>query len=264
MRIAQIGRVLFGIGLAGFALLSFVYGNLVPILAPFPWSEKWTHGLGVILMAASAGLFFARTVLYSTIIVCVGALTWAVAAAGPILHSPLSVGSWYNSSEAVTTLVGVWVLYAMLRRRDGTGAVTPMTSDGALRVGRALFGAACVVYGVAHFAYASYTEAFVPTWLPARMASVYLTGAFHTAAGVALIIGVLPRLAAWLEALMMSLFGILIWLPSFFAQPVPKWAGSPQNQWSETFMNFLLAGAAWIIAASLRSAPCFVQRRPGK
>jgi hypothetical protein len=54
---------------------------------------------------------------------------------------------------------------------------------------------------------------------------------------------------------MMSLFGVLVWLPSFFAQPVPEWAPSAQIQCSETFVTFLLAASAWIVAASLRSTP---------
>ena len=54
---------------------------------------------------------------------------------------------------------------------------------------------------------------------------------------------------------MMSLFGVLVWFPSFFAQPVPEWATPAQIQWSETVVTFLLAASAWIVAASLRSTP---------
>jgi hypothetical protein len=55
--------------------------------------------------------------------------------------------------------------------------------------------------------------------------------------------------------MMLSLFGVLVWLPSFFAQPAPKWAPTAQIQWSETLLTFLLAGSAWIVAASLRNTP---------
>lgn len=109
------------------------------------------------------------------------------------------------------------------------------------------------MYGGAHFAYAAYSLPFVPTWLPARMPLVYVTGACHIAAGLGLVLDVLPWLAAALESLMMVLFGVLVWLPSHFAHPVPRWAGSPQNQWSETLLTFLLAAVAWLIADSLRA-----------
>jgi hypothetical protein len=59
-------------------------------------------------------------------------------------------------------------------------------------------------------------------------------------------------MAATLEAIMLSLFGVLVWLPNFFAHPMPEWAPSAQIQWSETLLTFLLAGSAWIVAASLQ------------
>jgi uncharacterized membrane protein len=245
------GGALFAASVAGLAVLSLVYGNFAPLLGPFPWSNSWTYGLGALLLAACVGLFLARTVVSSAIIIAVYAVTWAAAGVRPIVNAPLSVGSWYGFSEAVSLLVGVWTLYALRRRRDRAAATEALTSDRALRAGRILFGAACLVYGIAHFAYAAYSLPFVPTWLPARMQLVYVTGACHAAAGVGLIVGLLPRLAATLEAIMIVLFGVLVWLPSHFAHPVPKWAGSLQNQWSETLLNFVLASVAWLIADSL-------------
>jgi uncharacterized membrane protein YagU involved in acid resistance len=75
--------------------------------------------------------------------------------------------------------------------------------------------------------------------------------------------GVLPRLAATLEAIMMSLFGLLVWLPSLFAQSPPKWAMPPQNQWSEIVVTLLLAASAWIVAASWRDRPWGFSSRSG-
>lgn len=259
MRISGFGHALFGIAVAGLAILSLVYGNFAPILEPFPallpWPEAWLYGSGAILLAASAGLFYARTALVSAIIIGAYETVWAVARARPVLLKPLSVGSWYGFGEALGPLVGAWILYAVLRRHNDGRAVTVMTGDRALHVARVLFGAACVAYGAAHFAYAAYTAAMVPAWLPGRTALAYFTGACHAAAGFGLLVGVLPRLAATLEAIMLSLFGVVVWLPSFFAQPVPEWAASTQIRWSETFVTFLLAASAWIVAASLRSAP---------
>jgi uncharacterized membrane protein YphA (DoxX/SURF4 family) len=257
MRVSGFGHALFGISAAGLAILSLVYGNFAPILEPPPASLPWrelVYGSGVILLAASAGLFFARTALVSATIIGTYELVWAVARARPVLLKPLSVGTWYGVSEALGPLVGAWILYGLLRRRYDAAAVTGMTGERTLHVARVLFGAACVGYGAAHFAYATFTAAMVPLWLPGRTELAYLTGAGHVAAGVGLLVGVLPRLAATLEAIMMSLFGVLVWLPSFFAQPAPEWAPSTQIQWSETFLSFLLAGSAWIVAASLRGA----------
>ena len=259
MRISGFGHALFGIAVAGLAILSLVYGNFAPILEPFPaslpWREVWAYGSAAILLAASVGLFFARTALVSAIIIGLYASFWAVVRAHAILLKPLIIGTWYGFGEALGPLIGAWILYALLRRQYDAPAMTVMTGDRALHVARVLFGAACVLYGAAHFGYATFTATMVPAWLPGRTGLAYLTGVGHAAAGVGLLVGILPRLAATLEAIMMSLFGVLVWLPSFFAQPSPEWAPSRQIQWSETFLTFLLAASAWIVAASLRGKP---------
>jgi uncharacterized membrane protein len=253
MRKIGFGDALFAGSVAGVAVLSLVYGNFVPLLSPIPGPKALTLALGLVLLATSIGLLFERTLAASAITIALYATALALARTSPIFQAPQSIGSWYGFCEAVSMLVGVWTLYALYRRRHYAGMAAPLTSDSALRVARGLFGAACLVYGIAHFAYAAYSLPFVPMWLPARVPLLYATGIFHAAAGAGLLLGIMPRLAARLEATMIFLFGVLVWLPSFFANPTPKWAGNLQNQWSETIVTFLLAGAACLIAESLSS-----------
>ena len=71
--ISGFGRVLFGTAVAGLALLALVYGNFAPLVEPFPawlpWPEVWACGLGSILLAAGAGVLFARTAFSSAMII---------------------------------------------------------------------------------------------------------------------------------------------------------------------------------------------------
>lgn len=258
MRISRFGHVLFGISVAGLAALSFVYGNFKPLLEPFPTllprPEVWAHGSAAILLAAGVGLFFGRTALASAMIVGAFGLVWVATRSRALFVGQVNVGSLYGVCEALGPLLGAWVLYAMMRRRNIPPAASALAGDGALRVARILFGIACIVYGAAHFAYAGYTASMVPNWLPGPKGFTYLTGACHAAAGLGLVVGILPRLAATMEAVMMSLFGILVWLPSFFARPRPAWASPTEAQWSETFLTFLLASSAFIIASSIQDS----------
>jgi uncharacterized membrane protein len=253
MRKIGFGEALFAASVAGLAVLSLVYGNFVPLLDPFPGPKVVTFALGLLLLATSIGLFFERTLAASAITIAMYATAWVLARTSPIIQAPQSIGSWYGLCEGVSMLAGVWTLYALHRLHNHAGLVAPLASDLGLRVARGLFGAACIEYGIAHFAYAAYSLPFVPTWLPARVPLLYATGIFHAAAGAGLILGIQPRLAARLEATMIILFGVLVWLPSYFANPIPKWAGNLQNQWSETIVTFLLAGVACLIAESLSS-----------
>jgi uncharacterized membrane protein YphA (DoxX/SURF4 family) len=254
MRITRLGRGLFAIASASLAIWSLAYGEFAAgdqsLPTWIPWHETWIYGSALILLVASAGLCFSPTAVPSVLTIGAYQVAWAVTAAPQILSKPLSVDAWYSFCEALTSLVGAWVLYAMLRRQS-RGLETPIAGEGAVRLARVVFGLTCMFYGWSHFVYADYTASMVPTWLPSRLAFAYLTGVGHAAAGIAIIVGILPRLAGTLEAIMMSLFGLLVWVPSFFAQPRPQWATPAENQWSELVVTLLLAASAWVVAISL-------------
>jgi uncharacterized membrane protein len=147
-------------------------------------------------------------------------------------------------------------------RWQSPGSEMPIAGERAMRLAQVLFGLTCVFYGWSHFAYADYTASMVPTWLPSRLGLAYFTGLGHLASGIGIIVGILPRLAATLEAIMMCLFGLLVWVPSFFAHPRPAWATPPQNQWSELVVNVVLAASACIVATSLSNRPWGFGSRP--
>jgi uncharacterized membrane protein len=258
MRIVRIVPGLFAIALASVAILSVSYGDFVPSGQPFPawipWREVWLYGSAVLIFTASVGLCFSRTALTAALAIGVYETVWAATCALPIPAAPLSVSAWYGFCEALAPLVGAGLLYAMLRW-PSRGLQMPIAGRRVVRAAQVLFGLTCVFYGWSHFAYADYTAGMVPAWLPGRLAFAYLTGVGHIAAGLGLIVGIFPRLAATLEAIMMSLFGLLVWVPSFFAQPRPAWATPPQNQWSELVVSLLLAAAAWVVASSLNDRP---------
>ena len=264
MRIG-LGRGFFAIAAASLAIFSLAYGEFGPSAQSLPgwipWRQTWVYLSALLLLAASAGLCFSRTALPGALTIGAYQAVWAVLGIPPILSAPLSIGAWYGFCEALTSLVGAWIIYAMLRRQP-RGSETAIAGERAVRVAQVLFGLTCVFYGSSHFVYADYTAGMVPTWLPDRLGLAYFTGLGHIAAGIGIIVGILPRLAATLEAIMMSLFGLLVWVPSFFAQPRPQWATPPQNQWSELVVNLLLAASACIVATSLRNGPWGFSSRP--
>lgn len=252
MRTVGLGKESFAIASASLAIWSLAYAHFAwqSLPAWMPWREAWVYGSAPVVLAASAGLFFARAAVPSALTIGVYQAVSAAIFVPRILPTPLSVAAWYPVCEALTALAGAWILYALLQRQSRE-AVTPIASDGAVRMAQVLFGITCVFYGWSHFVYADYTAGMVPTWLPSHLAFAYFTGFAHMAAGLAIIVGILPRLAATLETIMMSLFGLLVWVPSFFAQPRPRWATPPEQQWSELVVNMVLAAAAWMVAISL-------------
>lgn len=239
MRFIDFGRYLFAVSSASLAMLALAYGDFAPMwhaLAWLPGRELFVYGFAGLVLVASVGLCIPRTASRSLWVVGSYSAVWAVIAVPQIVAAPLSFGGWYGLVEALTTLSGAVILSRLPVR-------------GAAQI---VFGLTCIFYGASHFAYAGYTAAMVPAWLPGPLTLAYLTGLGHICAGLGIILGILPGLAALLEAVMMSLFGLLVWVPSFFMDPRPNWATPPQNQWSELVVTAVVAAAGWIVAISLR------------
>jgi uncharacterized membrane protein YphA (DoxX/SURF4 family) len=114
------------------------------------------------------------------------------------------------------------------------------------RAAQAIFGLTLVFYGASHFRLLPYTASLIPHLFPEPLALAAFTGGAHIAAGAALVLGVLPRLAATLEAAMLTSFGLIVQIPTLIAKPMER------TQWIEVLASFALAGAAWAFAARLQ------------
>jgi uncharacterized membrane protein YphA (DoxX/SURF4 family) len=114
---------------------------------------------------------------------------------------------------------------------------------------RLAFGLCLIVFGASHFVYADFTAQMVPAWLPDRLGLAYLTGSIHALTGACLLAGIRVRVAATIEALMMSSFVLLVHIPGV--------AAAPEDRMQLTMLGMagLLTAAAWLVASwkSLRS-----------
>jgi uncharacterized membrane protein len=138
------------------------------------------------------------------------------------------------------------VLYVWVATASDTKHVRLLTGESGLRVAHVLYGLSLVFFGMAHFIDVKDTVSLVPNWLPGHFFWAYFTGCAYIGAGLAILFGVLARLAAILSAVQIGSFLLLVWLPIVAAgSKVPF-------QWSETFLNAALLAGAWVIADSYR------------
>jgi uncharacterized membrane protein YphA (DoxX/SURF4 family) len=188
-----------------------------------------------------------RTATLATLILTAFLFSWLLLLQLPrVAANPLDEGMWLGFCENLVLVTGGWVQCVSLAAGEGRRWGNLASGDAGLRLGRYLFAVALPVIGLSHFVYSSGTAQMVPAWIPFHLALAYLTGAGHIAAGVGLLLGILPRLAATLEAVMISLFVLLLHIPGVVAEP-----GS-RLQWTMVFVASTLAGAAWSVAGSMR------------
>ena len=249
MRTIALGHVLFAIGLAGIGVLSLVSGDFAYTWQPVPGWVIWRHGLayasGILMLGAGIGMLVKPASRLSALVMTIYLSTWVLLLQAPrVAQAPTNVGMWLGLSESMALFCGGWTLYLSLAGSEHD--LPKFLADP--RLARYLFGGACVVLGISHFVYLDITAGMVPAWLPDRTGFAYLTGAGHLGAGLAILFGVLPRLAATLEAGMISSFVLLLHAPSVFAQP------SSRLQWTMLCVASAIAGAGWIVAGSLRAS----------
>jgi uncharacterized membrane protein len=233
--------------MTGLGALSLLSGEVAYVWHPIPpWAvghPALAYGSGALLLGLGAGLLGRQTSAIAS-----QALTVYSLASIALVHLP-DVAShpgeevrWYNVGEVAIFTAGALVLFAAERPA---------------RLARVMFGASLLPIGLSHFVYTEATVVLVPSWIPGHLVWAYLTGVAHLAAGLALLFKVLPRLAATLESLMVSVFVLTIHLPAVARTP------GDHDAWTELFVACAVGGAAALVAHSVHSSPWLETRGPG-
>jgi uncharacterized membrane protein YphA (DoxX/SURF4 family) len=250
MRIPSFSYALFAATLIGIGAWGLISGALGAIWQPIPSGVPMHAALAylcaVVALAAGAGLLLQRTAAPAARLLLGYLLLWFLLSKAPALaHTPRDAAAWESAGESVVIIAAALAVYAGAadawdRRRLGF-----LADDRGIAVARALYGLALIAFGVAHLAYVKLTASLIPAWLPAHPAWVYLTAVTYIAAGLAVLTGVLARPAAFLAALQMGLFTLLVWAP-----PIVHGSKDP-SVWSEAVISWTLTIAGWLVAESL-------------
>jgi uncharacterized membrane protein YphA (DoxX/SURF4 family) len=108
---------------------------------------------------------------------------------------------------------------------------------------RIAFGICAIFWAFNHFTNIPETARMVPAWIPGGGPFwAWATGLAHLAAGLALIAGIRPVLAARLLAAMFLVFQLCVWAPGLFTTP------ANHVVWSGNAVNLSAVGAAWLLA----------------
>ncbi|MEP6940831.1 MAG: DoxX family membrane protein [Rudaea sp.] len=254
-RVDGLGRWLLAGAFIGLGILGLVTGDFAAVwqripIDGMPGQTPLALACGALELALGIGLLL-RSTLAPTSTVLVGfLLLWAILLKLPaVIWVPQMLATWLGLGEILVILAGAWILFAA---NPGPWAMRRMgvaVGERGIRHARLLFALALPTIGLSHFVYSVQTAALVPPWLPDPVAWAYLTGAGNLAACVAILFGVMPRLAATLEALMLAVITVLVWMPGVSASP------TTQFQATGFLISAAIAAGAWIVADSYRDAP---------
>ena len=166
-----------------------------------------------------------------------------------ILHAPHIIVNWEAFAEVATLLAGGWCLFAAHAGAWEHRHLQLAVGGRGIRAARLLLIAALPMIGLSHFAYKDLTASLVPVWMHFPLGWTYLTGAASVAAAAGMLLGIWPRLAASLEAAMLWIITVLVWVPRLAAAP------QEQENWSEFVISAGIATGAWLVAETYRAVP---------
>jgi uncharacterized membrane protein len=220
------------IGLGSFGLINGDFAaTWQSVPASVPGRQAMAYASATLMLVCGIGLLSKRTeTLAARVLFPYLALLVLLLKIPVVVKHPLVEVAYQSMAEIVVIFAGAWVLFAADKRP--------------VRIAQLLFGLALIPLGLAHFIYLNLTAPLVPAWLPYHTGWAYFTGAAQIAAGLGVLFGLYPRLAATLEAAMLTSFTVLVWIPLILAAPTSR------PSWSEFTASWAISAGAWVVAAS--------------
>jgi uncharacterized membrane protein len=248
-RIWRAAHVAYGVGVAAMGVLCLLTGSLAYLFQPVPrWVplRQWVaYASGALLIASGLALLARRTTRIAALVLTVNfAFFWLLLLHVPkALAEPMVVGNWEGCGLNMAVVAGTWILLA-LSSPPPAGPSARLFGESGVSLARRVYALGLPLVGLAHFVEARGATEYVPTWFPLPIGWVYLTGTAHFAAGLAILFGVLPALAAVLEASQITAFVILAHIPAVYGAPHDK------EQWGQLLYAVAICGSAWLVAAT--------------
>jgi len=245
-------RAVFAAMLIGLGIMGVVYGNASEIWQPIPKTLPGRAALiylcSVIEVGTGIGLLLRPSAILACRVLLPFLLLWLTLLKLPVLfRAPQVMVGWESFGEVAAISAGAWCLFAAhagaWERRHLKFAV----GEDGVRAARLLFIAALPMFGLAHFVYHDLTASLVPKWMGSPLGWTYLTGTASLAAAAGMLFAICPRLAANLEAAMLWIFTLLVWVPRVAS------GSRDQGDWAELLTSGAIAAGAWLVADTYRS-----------
>ncbi len=257
-RSEQPALTLFAVGMIGLGILALIYGDFALVWQPVP---KWVPGRtdlayssGLVMLLGGIGLLFRNTAALSARVLFPYLILWLLLKVPALVVAPQTEAVWLGAGELAVLLAGGWVLFARLAGIREGSALAFASGENGIRIARIVFAVSLIPIGLSHLVYTKETTALVPAWLPFRTGWAYLTGIGQIACGLGVLFSVYLRVAATVEAGMLTLFTLLVWGPAILAAPATR------LPWTAFFISWAITSGAWVIANNIEAKK---SARPG-
>ena len=255
----QPGITFFAIGLIGMGILGLAVGDFAmgwqPVAPWFPARTALAYLAAVLMLVCGTGLLFKRTCVWSIRILFPYLIVWQMLKFPALVVAPKIEGVYLGFGELAVLLAGGWTLFARLGDVALPSWLGWVNGERGVRIARYYLAVWIIPIGLSHWLYLQPSIDLVPPFLPYKAFWAELAGAGQIASGIGILFGILPRVAAWAEAIQISLYTLVIWLPAILLSRRnlgPAFAhGTERLSFTAFWISWIIAAAAWVVALNM-------------
>ena len=252
-KLANIGRIFFGIAIAGIGFQTIYYKDFPYMLIPA--KHSWIPGLaivayisGALLILAGACIVFKKKIWLATLLLgtvlllifCFYFIPYQFMTNSNYMH----LVAWENAEKELALSSGAFIIAGCFSEKNETSLTRFSTK--LIRFGAILFSITIISFGIIHFQYAKDVAEYIPSWIPYRLFWAYVAGAALIGSGVAIILKIRQRLIAALLGTMIFIWFIILHIPKSIASPFAGKGGEVTS----TFLALAYSGIAFVIAGT--------------
>ena len=253
--LSNVGRIFYGIAIAGIGFLTIYYSDFPYML--LPPKHSWITGLvmlvyisGVMLMLAGACIVFEKKVrpisllLGSVLLLifCFYFIPYEFMVSSNYMH----FGDWENAAKELALSGGALVIAGCFSEKSENPLIRFLGK--LIPFGAILFSITIISFGVDHFLFAKEAADYVPSWVSYHLFWIYFTGTALIGSGLAIILKIKSGLVATLLGTMIFTWFIILHIPRVIASP-SAYMGS---EVTSAFIALAYSGIAFVIAGTTK------------
>ena len=252
-KLSTIGRIFYGVGMAGMGFQTIYYKDFPYMLIPL--KHAGIPGLailaciaGALLMLAGLCIFFgikpkqAALLLGSVLLMvfCFYFIPYQLIAASRYMH----YGEWENAMKELALASGAFVIAGCFSAKNDTTLFKYLSK--LIPLGAILFAITMISFGIDHFVYGKEAADYVPVWIPYHVFWIYFCGIPLLGSGIAIILKIKTRLIATLLGIMIFIWVVILHIPYAIANPF----GGMGGEVTSAFLALAYSGIAFVIAGN--------------
>ena len=252
-KLANVGRIFFGIAIAGIGFQTIYYKDFPYMLIPA--KHSWIPGLvmfayisGSLLFLAGACIVFEKKIRSASLLLgtalllifCFYFIPYQFMTNSNYMH----LVAWENAEKELALSSGAFIIVGCFSEKNETSLTRFSTK--LIRFGAILFSITIISFGIIHFQYAKDVAEYIPSWIPYRLFWAYVAGAALIGSGVAIILKIRQRLIATLLGTMIFIWFIILHIPKSIASPFAGKGGEVTS----AFLALAYSGIAFVIAGT--------------